>query len=281
MNIDASHMGSTHEGDRVNRRLRQDAEDISRALDDFLAERSAATKLQNDAYDQYEAEIAAIGETDDEYKQDELPYESEQLVDHNVMRQFNVVKNADQDINFDQTYSDYNQDEFENEGGNTIDLVNQIKALQKMSADKPKNYTILEDTHKKEIPNFQQKAAMREEMFNYLDSCRLEEAQLEFEYERVADVGGLIAEKAAETLYAVQKRNFEGLKDIMKEYQPVAFGTAWGNDPEYISMSESLKKMVQGSEALSVEALMGNKKKTSTKKKKMSASYSANNSSYD
>ena len=49
------------ENDRIARRLKQDSEDISRALDEFLAERNAATKMQRDALDNYDQEIANIG----------------------------------------------------------------------------------------------------------------------------------------------------------------------------------------------------------------------------
>ena len=47
---------------------------------------------------------------------------------------------------------------------------------------------------------------------------------------------------AVAELSEVQLRNRKRMKDMLNVYQPVAFGTAWGNDPDYIRMTDKLKK---------------------------------------
>jgi len=245
------------ENDRVARRLKQDSEEISRALDEFLAERNAATKMQRDALENYDQEIANIGFIEGENELEDAE------VDHNVMRQMNLTKQSNERLEF----NDYADEEFEADVD--ADLMAQIKAIQKMSSGTKKGPPEVQLMTKKEIPGFEEKVKLRTEIFNFLDGCRIEEMQLELEYERVKEQGGLVAEKAAETLFAVQKRNHEQLKDMFDDYQPIAFGKAWGNDPDYQLMSETLKKMVSSDEHLNIDDIIGKKKKkkSSTRKK--------------
>ncbi len=244
------------ENDRVARRLKQDSEDISRALDEFLAERNAATKMQRDALDNYDQEIANIGVIEGE---DDMEVAE---VDHNVMRHMNLTKQSNEKLDF----NEYADDEFEADVD--ADLMAQIKAIQRMSSSTKKGPPEVELMTKKEIPGFEDKVKLRTEIFNFLDGCRIEEMQLELEFERVKEQGGLVAEKAAETLFAVQKRNHEQLKDMFDEYQPVAFGKAWGNDPDYQLMSDTLKKMISSDDHLNIDEIIGKKKKKKSVRKK-------------
>ena len=82
------------ENDRVARRLKQDSEEISRALDEFLAERNAATKMQRDALENYDQEIANIGFIEGENELEDAE------VDHNVMRQMNLTKQSNERLEF-------------------------------------------------------------------------------------------------------------------------------------------------------------------------------------
>jgi len=244
------------ENDRIARRLKQDSEDISRALDEFLAERNAATKMQRDALDNYDQEIANIGLIEGENDIEDAE------VDHNVMRQMNITKQNNEKIEF----NEYADDEFESDVD--VDLMAQIKAIQKMSMGTKKGPPEVELMTKKEIPGFEEKVKLRTEIFNFLDGCRIEEMQLELEFERVKEQGGLVAEKAAETLFAVQKRNHEQLKDMFDEYQPVAFGKAWGNDPDYQLMSDTLKNMINSDDHLNIDDIIGKKKKKKSSMRK-------------
>ena len=88
----------------------------------------------------------------------------------------------------------------------------------------------------------------------------MEEFQLLSEYERLqaaSGEGSLPAERAAEVLLATQRQNHEQLVDMFEEYVPVAFGRAWGNDPDYASLSASLKKMVAGDAHFDVNEIIG------------------------
>ena len=211
---------------RITRQLRDDAEDISRSLDAFLAERALATKKANEALALFDAEIAEIGDTND----DVLP---EPSVDHNVMRHLNLVKSGPEKDQYD----DYDNDGFDYDDNNLFD-----EKYQKEIEEKHKALGL--GLIKREMPSFEQKNDLRNNMFSFLDRCRIEELQLEVEYDRLRDNDDPEAESIAEALYAVRKRNSEGLLEMIDDYQPLAFGRAWGNDADYITITRKLGDMM-------------------------------------
>ena len=58
--------------DRQYRQLKKDSEEIDRALEDFLRERASANKLQQDAFDAYDAEMMEIGGLDENFEEYDL-----------------------------------------------------------------------------------------------------------------------------------------------------------------------------------------------------------------
>jgi len=211
---------------RITRQLREDAEDISRSLDAFLAERALVSKKANEALALFDAELADIGDTND----DIIP---EPSVDHNVMRHLNLVKSGPEKDEYD----DYENDGFDYDDENIFDEKHQKEIEEKHRA-------LGLGLIKREIPSFEQKNDLRNNMFSYLDRCRIEELQLEVEYDRLRDNDDPEAESVAEALYSVRKRNSGGLLEMIDDYQPLAFGRAWGNDPDYINITRKLNVMM-------------------------------------
>jgi len=213
---------------RITRQLREDAEDISRSLDAFLAERALASKKANEALALYDSEIAEIGDI----AEDTIP---EPSVDHNVMRHLHLVKSGPENDD----YNDYGNDSFDYED----DFQPMVdENYQKEIEEKHKLLDL--GLIKREMPSFEQKNELRNSMFNYLDKCRIEELQLEVEHDRLRDNDDPEAESVAEALYTIRKRNTEGLLEMIDDYQPIAFGKAWGNDVDYIGITRKLSEMM-------------------------------------
>lgn len=244
---------------RITRQLREDAEDISRSLDAFLAERALASKKANEALALYDSEIAEIGDI----AEDIIP---EPSVDHNVMRHLHLVKSGPENDD----YNEYGNDSFDYED----DFQPMVdENYQKEIEEKHKLLDL--GLMKREMPSFEQKNELRNGMFNYLDKCRIEELQLEVEYDRLRDNDDPEAESVAEALYTVRKRNTEGLLEMIDDYQPIAFGKAWGNDVDYIGITRKLSEMMSAStpQEMSLkmrEIVNDDLSKSKTKKKKNS-----------
>lgn len=215
---------------RITRQLREDAEDISRSLDAFLAERALVTNKANQALALFDAEIAELGDTNDEI----IP---EPSIDHNVMRHLNLVKSGEKDDYDD----DYGNDSFDYEEENQLYDEKHQKEIEE------KHRALELGLLKREVPSFEQKNELRSNMFSYLDKCRIEELQLEVEYDRLRDNDDPEAESVAEALYTIRKRNSTGLLEMIDDYQPVAFGKAWGNDNDYITITRKLNSMMASS----------------------------------
>lgn len=263
--------------DKIAKRLQKDSEEINRALNDFLLEREAVSRAQAAAYAAYEAEVAALG-VDGSVTSSAVITNSDDSVDHNVMRQMKLVNESDEKLELDEyAYDSFDQLDEE--------LKERLSAtsISTNSPNKSKKINPLFRLapEKAPMPGFEEKAAMRMEMFSFLDNARIEEMQLELEYERIKnEVGGAEAERAAEELFAVQMRNSNTLKEMFVEYQPIAFGKAWGRDPDYLSMAEKLKAMVASNSDgahLSIDEIVGKKKK----KGKGKGRYSDTSESFD
>jgi len=242
--------------DKIARRLQRDSEEINRALNDFLLEREAVNKAQASALAAYEAEVAALG-IDGSITSSAIITGGDDSVDHNVMRQMKLVNESDEQLELDE-YANESFDQLDEELKERLSLVSSAGSPSK---SKKVNPLFRLAPEKAPMPGFEEKAAMRMEMFSFLDNARIEEMQLEIEYERIKnEIGGPEAEIAAEQLFEVQMRNANTLKEMFVEYQPIAFGKAWGRDEDYLSMAQKLKQMVNSSSHLSVDDIVSTKK---------------------
>lgn len=239
----------------ISRRLRENALEVTQSLDMFLAERNAIIKRQSDALDEYNAAIEAIGKDLIDSEQ-----ESDVQTDHNLNRHLKLTKKAV----LDEDFQDYDRLRIEEESqyASRFDA-NYVDVPQKEYFDKGL-------TPKPPMPSLSEKAIMRERVFELLRTSREDETQLELEYERAREeIGAFRAEYLAEGLFTVQKENYGKLKTLIAEYQPQGFGKAWGNDPDYVKMSEELKNQLS---SLDLEEQQANEQmRSSGKKKKVKA----------
>jgi len=212
----------------ISRRLAEDSAEVTRSLDLFMNERMAALRAQERALEVYDAEMAEIGEGS-------VASSVEEPVDHNLMRHLNATRIAAMSDDYD---------EFESARGDLQHLMNAERRKDNKGGDKIEFDKGLEP--KPEMPDASAKASMREEMFNFLDNSRMEEMKLELEYEKLREEIGLArAEPLAEDLLALQKTNHRKLLDMFKIYQPKSFGTAWGNDPDYVKMAGEMDALIR------------------------------------
>ena len=79
---------TTFEGE-VSRRLREDAMEITRSLEEFMNNRVEVLGQQQDAMGRFDMEMAQIAGEFEEKDEDGAP-----KVDHNVMRHLNITKKA-------------------------------------------------------------------------------------------------------------------------------------------------------------------------------------------
>ena len=242
---------------RITRQLREDSEDISRSLDAFLAERALASKKTNEALALFDSEMAEIGDIADE----SIP---EASVDHNVMRHLHLVKTGPENDD----YNEYGDDSFDYE-----DDFNPTANANYQREIEEKHKLLDLGLMKREMPSFEQKNELRNGMFDFLDKCRIEELQLEVEYDRLRDNDDPEAESVAEALYTIRKRNTESLLEMIDDYQPLAFGKAWGNDADYIGITRKLGEMMSSNNPQEVslrmrEIINDDLSKTTKKKKK-------------
>ena len=119
------------------------------------------------------------------------------------------------------------------------------------------------------MPNDEEKAVIREEIFSLLSESKAEEFALELQYDKLREqVGAFRSEHLAEGLFTVQKENYIKLKHKLDEYQPQGFGKAWGNDPDYIAIMNELKETLEAADAMNENELKPSKKEKGKKKKK-------------
>ena len=144
---------------RVFDRLKQDSDDISIALDQFMKERELALSSQLNAKRDYDNDMKSLDEVD-------LSINFERAmrttVDHNLMRHLNVAVEGTDTSFLDE--NEYEQDE---------DMIMEEQYLAPNTGA-----SLVGFREKKPIPSFEEKIEIREKMFAYLDDCRLRELQL-------------------------------------------------------------------------------------------------------
>lgn len=226
------------------RRLREDAQEIDQSLEEFMRNRLDCIEAQRRALDEYNEEIARISEEHNGVMGGPEP--EEERTDHNLNRHLNLSKKADYQPEDD---IDYDASGWGGEdGGSSRFDTNYVDVPKKEYFDKGLK-------PKPPVPSREAKEKMREAVFNMLEQSQTEEMQLQLEYERKREqVGAFRAEYLAEGLFTVQKDNFARLKGMISDYQPQGFGKAWGNDPDYVRMSEELKTRLTKLDAEEVAA---------------------------
>ncbi len=105
-------------------------------------------------------------------------------------------------------------------------------------------------------------------MFSFLEVSRLEEQELEEIYQRLKDEGGKPAQDAFENMYNVQKSNAIRVKEMIDDYQPAPFARAWGNDSDYLSISNKLKSALMSDEPVNLKSILRSAKNPKKLKKK-------------
>lgn len=212
--------------DKLIARLKKDSDSISKTLEFYQAERNNAIKFQRECLHEYDLQMIAIGDGDmDDAEIEELP-----PVDHAVMAHLNINNSSDGNLNL----ATLNLDE------TNPDMKKTTKRIEK----EPPVVQIRDNY----MPDFHEKTRMRDELFNFMENSKIDEIQLELECDKLRDEGGPAFERAADILLAVQRRNNENLQNMFKDYKSVPFGKAWGNDVDYIDMTNKLKKMINSSD---------------------------------
>jgi hypothetical protein len=241
----------------VSRRLREDAMDIDRSLEEFMRNRNAIVAQQAKALDDYNEEMEKLKHDHYDIDEDEP---TEARTDHNLNRHLNLSKTADL---VDDEYPEY-----DNEGD---DMIQENMRFDRTYVDVPKKeYFDKGLKPKPPMPDAFMKERMRDEVFNFMERSQTEEMQLMLEYEaKRSQVGAFKSEYLAEGLFTVQKENYFTLKTMIADYQPQGFGKAWGNDPDYVKMSEELKNRLgklDSEEAAADADIKKNNKKVKKKK---------------
>ena len=217
----------------IYNRLAQDAAEIDNALAEFMSERSKEVERQKQAEDVYAAEMDEI-----ERNQEALGFnETKSTVDHNMMRHLNITKFSSERDDFDGFNRVREEEEY-------------TRRFEPGYVDEPIPVEFDKGlTPKPPMPDPEEKAAIREQIFSLLEESKAEEMHLELQYEKLRDeVGAFKAEHLAEGLFTVQKANYAKLKEKLEEYQPQGFGKAWGNDPDYIEIMKELQDKLGASE---------------------------------
>jgi hypothetical protein len=146
--------------DKVFERLKKDSEDIDIALDQFMKEREAALNVQLHARNDYDNDMKRLDESD-------LLIDYEKMlrntVDHNLMRHLNVAVEG--------TGNSIVGDEY---GDGAFDEEEEQQPEPMPDDSRPNNYI----ETKRPMPSFEEKAALREQLFAFLDESRLQELQI-------------------------------------------------------------------------------------------------------
>lgn len=211
-------------------RLRQDAEEISTALDDFLKLRAAAVESQQEALNQYASEMQEIGQLDEgNLEQEATPelYADHNLRFHNSMNEGSggeeeaVVKN-------DQDFKELSEFPFATE----------------TNTKKPKKRIIVKQAHTK-MPTPEEKIGIRIQIFKFLEESREEAKALDAELEEARKIGDKQGFAALTKLCDAQRASFETLMDYLTLYQPAPFAKGMNNDPDYIALVTSINSKIE------------------------------------
>jgi hypothetical protein len=241
----------------ISQRLAEDAAEVETALDQCMAERLVQMDKQMRANEIFDAEMAEI-EENDAMRGMEGANEAKASVDHNMMRHLNITKRSSDTNNFEAFNTLRDEEEF-----NLRFEPGYVDEPIKAEFDKGLK-------PKPPMPNDEEKAAIREEIFSLLSESKAEEFSLEIQYEQLREeIGAFRSEHIAEGLFTVQKENYMKLKHKLDEYQPQGFGKAWGNDPDYIAIMHELKESLAAADIAENEARppKGNIKNKKKKKK--------------
>jgi hypothetical protein len=157
--------------------LARSSEEVSRALDLFLKERSDASEAQDRAFKLYEAEMLHISAEGDEEERIAMyvclskslasnsfsERENSRSVDHNLMR----LINSTGEESFD--FPDESVDQSISVSGPST---SQSMTRSLLSDDAPRNLV------KRQPPSDLEKTALREQMFDFFDSARDVESEM-------------------------------------------------------------------------------------------------------
>ena len=194
-------------------------------------------KLVNRSLNKYIEEDVFQNEMDTIDGTSHTSVDDNKLVDHNMMRYLNM-NNSGGDFEVKLT----------NESPiNTTTDSQQEKRFTEGYVDQPVDIEFDKGLDGKlPVPTVEEKQNLRDQIFSMLDDFRVEETQLELEYDKLRnDVGLKRAEYLAEGLFTIQKENYTKLKKVLTIYQPQGFGKAWGNDADYLAISKLLKKRLK------------------------------------
>jgi hypothetical protein len=234
--------------DSIGDRLATDAAEVTEALEMFLTERNAVFNQTERAMDVFQNEMDTIDGTSG------TSLEDNKLVDHNMMRYLNMNNSGG---DFEVKVSD----EFR-PGLNTNTDSQQGKRFTEGYIDQPIDIEFDKGLDGKlPVPTVEEKQNLRDQIFSMLDDFRVEETQLELEYDKLRnDIGSKRAEYLAEGLFTIQKENYTKLKKVLTIYQPQGFGKAWGNDADYLAISNLLKKRLKAMDKEHIEKKKNNRK---------------------
>ena len=218
----------------IKNRLAEDAKEIDNALAIFMSERAVETDRQKRAEQAYQAEMDEI-----ERDQEALGIdEAKSTVDHNMMRHLNITKYSSERDDFDEFNKVREEEEY-------------TRRFEPGYVDEPIKVEFDKGLEPKPpMPDPEEKALIREQIFSLLEETKTEEMHLELQYEKLRDeVGAFKAEHLAEGLFTIQKENYTKLKNKLEEYQPQGFGKAWGNDPDYIAIMKEFRAKLDDADA--------------------------------
>jgi len=152
---------TTFEGE-VSRRLREDAMEITRSLEEFMNNRVEVLGQQQDAMGRFDMEMAQIAGEFEEKDEDGAP-----KVDHNVMRHLNITKKA-----------------AESEDYHEFERLREVSETQSIYGMHPWDPNYVDEPEKQEfdkglvpkapMPDQSQKAFLREKLFSLMDDSRME-----------------------------------------------------------------------------------------------------------
>jgi hypothetical protein len=236
--------------DSINQRLERDAREIDDALSSFLSQRAEVSSQQAQALAAYEMEMLDIGDiSDDEGDRAQIDGKgkgAQPRIDHNILRLTGKEGDGTVDLasdELDDEEFEYYRDELDDDNfGNSI---SNGKDDRKERAPKVEI--------RQPIPSAEAKDRLRLNLFSMLEDNHKLEDELERQLEdiRVAnkdvdsDYPDKEYNKVADELFMLQKKSFIKVKKFVKDYQPHTSGNVWGLDPDYIKLTDKLKKLAR------------------------------------